>query len=79
MTLEANPGSTSIEKLAAWRDAGVTRLSLGLQTFSERHTRFLHRQHSAVQALELLHAVTHAGFESWSADLIFNLPGQTLE
>ncbi len=79
VTLEANPGSTSIEKLAAWRDAGVTRLSLGLQTFSERHTRFLHRQHSAVQALELLHAVTHAGFESWSADLIFNLPGQTLE
>ena len=79
VTLEANPGSTSLEKLDQWRAAGVTRLSLGVQTFSERYTRFLHRKHSADQALELLHAVSEAGFESWSADLIFALPGQTLQ
>ena len=79
VTLEANPGSTSLDKLEQWRAAGVTRLSLGLQTFSERYTRFLHRQHSAEEALELLQAVSEAGFASWSADLIFALPGQTLD
>lgn len=79
VTLEANPGSTSLDKLQAWRAAGVTRLSLGLQTFSPTYTRFLHRKHSADQALALLEAVSQAGFETWSADLIFALPGQSIE
>ncbi len=78
VSLEANPGSTSLNRLQAWRDAGVTRLSLGLQTFSPKYTRFLHRRHSAAEARALLEAVSLAGFDSWSADLIFALPGQSI-
>lgn len=76
VSLEANPSSTTPEKLAGWRAAGVTRLSIGLQTTSERHRRFLNRRHSAADAQALVREVAAAGFESWSLDLIFALPAQ---
>lgn len=78
VTLEANPSSTSLASIGAWQSAGITRLSLGVQTFDEHHTRFLHRAHSAAEAITLLETVAAAGFRSFSADLIFALPGQTL-
>lgn len=79
VSLEANPGQVSPALLAAWREAGVTRVSVGVQTFSRRHARLLNRGHTVEDARSLLAQVAEAGFTSWSADLIFATPGQTLD
>ena len=78
ITLEANPGGSSRESLKAYRAAGINRVSLGIQTFHKKHARFLNRGHSVADARQLLEDVALTGFESWSADLIFALPHQTL-
>jgi putative oxygen-independent coproporphyrinogen III oxidase len=79
ITLEANPGTVDAQVLKGLRDAGINRLSLGIQTFHEDHARFLNRAHSVGDARKLLAQVKQAGFRSWSADLIFALPHQTLD
>ncbi len=78
ITLEANPGTVDADALTAWRELGVTRLSLGIQTFDPRYAGMLNRGHSVDDALALLAGVRAAGFETWSFDLMFGLPGQTL-
>ncbi|MEE2751954.1 MAG: radical SAM family heme chaperone HemW [Myxococcota bacterium] len=78
ITLEANPGTVGPELLNDFLEAGINRLSLGIQTFDPKHARFLNRAHSVADARDLLKMVRMAGFESWSADLIFALPNQNL-
>lgn len=78
ITLEANPGTLDAAKLAALRTAGVNRLSLGIQTFDERFAHVLNRGHTVRQARELVAEVARADFRSWSVDIIFALPGQSL-
>lgn len=78
-TLEANPGTVDLDGLARLRDAGINRLSLGVQTFDPAHARRLSRGHTVKAAHRLLADVHTVGFASWSADLIFSLPGQTLD
>lgn len=78
VTVEVNPGTASEGRLAELIDAGVNRLSLGIQTFSTRHARILNRGHSVREARDLLRHVAALPLRSWSADLIFALPGQTL-
>lgn len=79
ITLETNPGTVDREKLQAFRSAGVNRLSIGIQSFHDDELRFLSRIHSAQQAKECVRTAYAAGFENVSFDLIFALPGQTLE
>jgi oxygen-independent coproporphyrinogen-3 oxidase len=74
---EANPCSADIQKLAAMRRAGVTRLHLGVQSFADDNLGFLGRSHTAAQARQGLNAARQAGFGYLGADLIFGLPGQT--
>jgi putative oxygen-independent coproporphyrinogen III oxidase len=77
ITLEANPGTVEAGKFAGFREAGVTRVSLGIQSFNPRHLRALGRIHDdteARRAAEL--AATH--FDTFNLDLMFALPGQTL-
>lgn len=77
VTLEANPGTVEATKFKGFREAGVTRLSLGIQSFDPRHLRALGRIHDdaeARRAAEL--AATH--FETFNLDLMYALPGQTL-
>jgi oxygen-independent coproporphyrinogen-3 oxidase len=78
-TLEANPDDATPEKLRFWRDLGVNRLSLGVQSLDEEELRFLGRRHTAGQALQALSQSRAAGFANLSADLMYGLPGQTLE
>lgn len=78
ITLEANPGTLSPERLAAFRAVGITRVSVGVQTFNPRFARLLNRAHTAAQSQTLVQMVADAGFRSWSLDLIFALPGQRL-
>ena len=77
VTIEANPGDLTPDRLSAWRDLGVQRLSLGVQTFNPRFARLLARGHTARQARELVAMVRDAGLSTWNVDVIFALPGQT--
>jgi oxygen-independent coproporphyrinogen-3 oxidase len=79
ISLEANPGTVCLERLRGYRSAGVNRLSLGLQTGSDRLLRVLGRLHDRSQGLEAYAAARQAGFENISLDLMFALPGQSRE
>jgi len=77
VTLEANPTSVEAGRLAAFRDAGINRVSLGVQSLREDALRFLGRQHSASQAVAAL-AMARQLFPRVSFDLIYARPGQDL-
>lgn len=79
ISVETNPNSLDSGKLAAWRAAGVNRLSIGAQTLDRKGLRRLGRQHEAEDVLAALDAAAEAGFDRVSVDLIFGWPGQTLE
>jgi oxygen-independent coproporphyrinogen-3 oxidase len=79
VTLEANPGTVSYAKLAGMRSAGVNRLSFGAQSFKPAILKFLGRIHSAEQTREAARIAHRAGFERLNLDLIFAVPGQTLD
>ncbi len=78
ITVEANPGTVDRAKLAALREAGVNRLSLGVQAVQERLLKFLGRAHTFEQAREAVRMAREAGFINLNLDLIFGVPGQTL-
>jgi oxygen-independent coproporphyrinogen-3 oxidase len=76
-TLEANPSRNAAD-LPSWRAAGVTRLSVGVQSFDDAELHRLGRTHSAADALEFVREAQTAGFGNISLDLIAGVPGQTL-
>jgi putative oxygen-independent coproporphyrinogen III oxidase len=78
VTLEANPDGLGLERLKAFRDAGINRLSLGIQSTRSPALEFLGRTHDPRQAAEAFHAARAAGFENVSVDLIFGTPGQAV-
>jgi len=79
VTVEANPGTVDREKLRALREAGFNRLSLGVQSFSDDALALLGRIHTGAEAREAIAAARAAGFDDLSLDLIYGLPGQTVE
>jgi len=79
ITLEANPGTVDQSHFAGFRQAGINRLSMGIQSFNDRHLKTLGRIHSSKQAEEAIVAASEAGFTNVNLDLMFGLPGQTLE
>src|ERR1700730_8652652 len=78
ITVECNPESVSVERLTGYRHAGVTRISLGVQSLDDRVLPTLDRLHTAAQAREAFDAARAAGFSDVSADLIYGLPGLDL-
>jgi oxygen-independent coproporphyrinogen-3 oxidase len=78
ITLEVNPSTLERERLPGFRAAGVTRLSLGVQSFDDTVLRRLGRAHRAEEARATLAACRETGFDALSLDLIFAAPGQTL-
>jgi oxygen-independent coproporphyrinogen III oxidase len=79
VTAEANPEDIEDTWLDGAVAAGVNRISLGIQTFNKRFARLLNRAHSVERASEVAARVSQAGLRSWSVDLMFALPGQTLD
>ena len=79
ITLEANPGTVTVETLSAYRALGVNRLSIGVQSLAAEDLRFLGRIHDADQARASVAMARRAGFGNVSIDLIYSLPGQTVE
>jgi len=76
VTVETNPGTVDSAKLLGYREAGVNRLSIGVQSFHQDELDFLGRIHSASQARQCVSDARAAGFDNISIDLIFSLPGQ---
>jgi oxygen-independent coproporphyrinogen-3 oxidase len=77
-TLEANPGSVSARKATLLRTMGVSRISLGVQSWDDELLKLLGREHNAAQAEASFQILREAGFANLSIDLMFGLPGQTL-
>ena len=77
VTLEANPGSTDAEKIAAWLDGGVNRLSLGVQGFDPRALAVLERKTDAAQATRAFALAREMGVRNISVDLIYAVPYQS--
>jgi len=76
-TLEANPGAGGADRLPGWRKAGVTRLSVGVQSFDDAVLRTLGRPYAAEEALRFCRSARKAGFGALSLDLMIGIPGQT--
>ena len=79
ITMESNPGSADIEHFRAYRDSGVNRLSIGVQSFDNRFLQKLGRVHDAELALRAVQSARSAGFDNINLDLMYGLPGQTLD
>jgi oxygen-independent coproporphyrinogen-3 oxidase len=77
ITLEANPGTFEKDRFRAFRAAGVTRLSVGVQSFNDAHLKALGRVHDSGQAVAAAEEAAQA-FETFNLDLMYALPGQTL-
>ena len=78
VTLEANPEDVTLDAARAWRTAGITRVSLGAQSFDDRVLTWMHRSHDAAGTVAAFRALREAGFDDLSLDLIFSVP-DTLE
>ena len=78
-TMEANPGSVSAGKARVLKKLGVNRLSLGVQSWDDDLLKLLGREHDSKQAEESFRILREAGFENMNVDLMFGLPGQTIE
>ncbi len=79
VTVEMNPDDVTPERLRLYRSLGVNRISLGVQSFADDEVRFLCRRHTARQALTAAEAVAGAGFLEFGIDLMYGLPGQSIE
>jgi len=78
ITLEANPGTVEAVRFAAYREAGVNRLSMGIQSFNDTHLQALGRIHSAEEAKRAIN-IARRYFDNINLDLMYALPGQTLD
>ncbi|MGT2957870.1 coproporphyrinogen III oxidase [Streptococcus bovimastitidis] len=78
-TIEANPGDLDAEKVAVLKNSAVNRISLGVQTFNDKHLKQIGRSHNEAQIYETIDSLKAAGFHNISIDLIYALPGQTLD
>lgn len=79
ITIETNPGTLDLEKLLMYRKAGINRLSIGLQAWQNHLLKSLGRIHTIREFVENYHLAKKAGFDNINVDLIFAIPGQSLE
>ena len=78
ITLEANPGDITAEKIQAWQTIGVNRLSIGIQSFNDRLLQLVGRRHTAQQAIQAVKTAQTGGITNISIDLMYALPTQTM-
>lgn len=79
ITVEANPDDLTSDYLKGLSNLPFNRLSMGIQTFNDKTLQLLHRRHTASQAIEAFKRCREAGFKNISIDLIYGLPGETLD
>lgn len=78
ITLEANPGTAEAEKFRGFKEVGINRLSIGVQSFNDSQLKALGRIHNGAQALNAIALAKNAGFDNVNIDLMFGLPEQTI-
>ncbi|HEL1074375.1 TPA: oxygen-independent coproporphyrinogen III oxidase [Streptococcus equi subsp. zooepidemicus] len=78
-TIEANPGDLTEDKIAVLRQSAVNRISLGVQTFNDKQLKQIGRSHTEAQIYATIASLKEAGFQNISIDLIYALPGQTMQ
>lgn len=78
ITIEANPGTTDQENFTGFRDAGINRISIGVQSFTDSQLQKLGRIHSAEDAINGVNTAKQAGFENFNIDLMYALPQQNI-
>ena len=79
ITIEANPGEASKKYLNGYKEIGINRISFGFQSLDDKLLKFLDRLHSAKQCILAFEEARIAGFENINTDMIFNIPGQSLD
>lgn len=79
ITLEANPGTADEQNFAGYRSAGVNRMSIGVQSFDDRHLKALGRIHGREEAMRAFDMARTAGFDNLNLDLMFALPNQSVQ
>jgi oxygen-independent coproporphyrinogen-3 oxidase len=78
ITIETNPDDVDLNKLNNYKEFGINRISLGVQSFDDKVLEFLKRRHNAEQSLSSIKLIKKSGFTNFSIDLIFAIPGQTI-
>ncbi|HGD1690865.1 TPA: radical SAM family heme chaperone HemW [Streptococcus agalactiae] len=78
-TIEANPGDLTVDKIEVLQKSAFNRVSLGVQTFNDKHLKRIGRSHNEAQIYSTIDALKTAGFQNISIDLIYALPGQTMD
>jgi len=79
ITMEANPGTFEQQRFKEYRDNGINRLSIGVQSFNDKHLQTLGRVHGASEAIAACKTALNAGFENYNIDLMHGLPGQSAD
>ena len=79
ISFEANPEDINLENLASWKATGINRLSVGLQTFSDADLQWMNRAHLVSDGVKGIKLAQKLGFDNISVDLIYGLPGQSLD
>lgn len=79
ITLECNPDDCSLENLTAWKELGVNRLSIGIQSFNDEQLLWMNRSHSASDSLKAVQNAKQVGFDELSLDLMYGLPNMNPE
>lgn len=79
ITLEANPENINYEQMKAYADLGINRVSIGLQSLDDQLLKLLTRTHNAQSAIDAVYTTAKAGISNISVDLMFDIPGQTLD
>lgn len=79
ITMEANPGTFEADKFKGYRELGINRLSIGIQSFQDHQLKHLGRIHSGQEAVRAVNMAKNAGFDNFNLDFMHGLPDQTLE
>lgn len=79
ISMEANPGTVSLDLLKDYKSIGINRLSLGVQSFDDKCLKALGRMHNSKTAIESCEAIVKAGFDNFNLDIMHGLPNQTLD
>ena len=79
ISMEANPGTLTPEKLTAYRETGINRLSIGVQAMDDRLLQNIGRIHTTDEAIQAVHMAKDAGFDNINIDLMYGLPGQSMD
>jgi len=78
ITLEANPDDITLENAAAWKEMGINRFSIGIQSFFDEDLAWMNRAHDAQQSRKCIEIIKQVGFDNFSIDLIYGTPGQSM-